>query len=33
MTGFVIPAGTTLLGDFTAFTLASGKVRGYKSLA
>ena len=29
MTGFVIPAGLTLFGDFTGYTLASGKVRAY----
>lgn len=29
MTGFVIPAGTLLRGKFTAYTLASGKVRAY----
>ena len=29
MTGFVIPAGMVLKGTFTAYTLASGKVRAY----
>lgn len=29
MTGFVIPAGVTLFGRITAYTLASGKVRAY----
>lgn len=29
MTGFVIPAGTTLYGKFTGYTLTSGKVRAY----
>jgi len=29
MTGFVIPAGTDIHGDITAYTLASGKVRAY----
>jgi hypothetical protein len=29
MTGFVVPAGVTLFGNFTAFTLTSGKVRAY----
>jgi hypothetical protein len=29
MTGFVIPAGVVLKGTFTAYTLASGKVRAY----
>lgn len=29
MTGFVIPAGTTLFGRITGYTLASGKVRAY----
>ena len=29
MTGFPIPAGVTLFGNFTAYTLASGKVRAY----
>jgi sugar/nucleoside kinase (ribokinase family) len=29
MTGFVIPAGVVLKGVFTAYTLASGKVRAY----
>lgn len=27
MTGFVIPAGVTLMGQFTGYTLTSGKVR------
>lgn len=31
LTGFAIPAGTTLLGKFTAFTLTSGAVRAYNS--
>lgn len=30
MTGFTVYAGTVLYGQFTAFTLASGKVRAYK---
>jgi hypothetical protein len=32
MTGFVIPAGTTIINGLgiTAFTLASGRVRAYK---
>jgi hypothetical protein len=29
MTGFVIPAGMTIFGRFTGYTLASGKVRAY----
>lgn len=29
MTGFVVPAGTTLFGRITAYTLAGGKVRAY----
>lgn len=29
MTGFVIPAGVTLFGQITGYTLASGKVRAY----
>ena len=29
MTGFVVPAGVTLFGRITAYTLASGKVRAY----
>jgi len=29
MTGFAIPAGVVLKGTFTAYTLASGKVRAY----
>lgn len=29
MTGFVVPAGVVLKGAFTAYTLASGKVRAY----
>lgn len=29
MTGFTIPAGTTLFGRITGYTLASGKVRAY----
>jgi hypothetical protein len=29
MTGFAIPAGVTLFGNFTAITLTSGKVRIY----
>ena len=29
MTGFAIPAGITLYGEFTAFTLTLGKVRAY----
>jgi len=29
MTGFTIPAGVTLFGKITAFTLTSGKVRAY----
>lgn len=29
MTGFTVPAGVTLFGVITAFTLASGKVRAY----
>lgn len=29
MTGFTVPAGTTIFGRFTAFTLTSGKVRAY----
>lgn len=32
MTGFVIPAGVTLKGKFTAFTVTTGKVRAIKSL-
>lgn len=32
MTGFSIPAGVTLKGKFTAFTLTTGKVRAIKSL-
>lgn len=31
MTGFAIPAGVTLFGNITAFTLTSGKVRAYNS--
>lgn len=31
MTGFAIPAGTTLRGRFTAFTLTSGAVRAHKA--
>lgn len=30
MTGFEIPAGTEIVGDITAYTLTSGKVRAYK---
>lgn len=30
MTGFDIPAGVTLFGKITSFTLATGKVRAYK---
>jgi len=29
MTGFVVPANTTLFGNITAYTLSSGKVRAY----
>ena len=29
MTGFVVPAGVTLFGRITAYTLTSGKVRAY----
>jgi hypothetical protein len=29
MTGFAIPAGTTLFGRITGYTLTSGKVRAY----
>jgi hypothetical protein len=29
MTGFAIPAGVTLFGNFTAITLTSGKIRIY----
>lgn len=29
MTGFVIPAGLTLFGKITGYTLSSGKVRAY----
>ena len=29
MTGFVIPAGVTLFGRITGYTLTSGKVRAY----
>lgn len=29
MTGFTIPAGVTLFGTVTAYTLTSGKVRAY----
>lgn len=29
MTGFVVPAGVTIFGLISAFTLASGKVRAY----
>ena len=29
MTGFTVPAGMTLTGKFTDFTLTSGKVRAY----
>ena len=32
LTGIALPAGTTLYGKFTAFTLTSGAVRAYKSL-
>ena len=31
MTGFVVPAGVTLYGRITGYTLASGKVRAYKA--
>lgn len=31
MTGFSIPAGVTLYGKITAYTLSSGKVRAYKA--
>ncbi len=31
ITGITITSGTILYGDFTAFTLTSGKVRAYKS--
>lgn len=31
MTGFAVPAGTTIRGRFTAFTLTSGAVRAHKS--
>lgn len=30
MTGFEIPAGVTLFGKITSFTLLTGKVRAYK---
>lgn len=30
MTGFVVPAGVTIFGQITAYTLTSGKVRAYK---
>lgn len=29
MTGFVIPAGVTIFGRITGYTLSSGKVRAY----
>ena len=29
MTGFTVPAGVTLFGRITAYTLTSGKVRAY----
>ena len=31
LTAITISSGTILFGDFTAFTLTSGKVRAYKS--
>lgn len=31
MTGFVVPAGVTLYGRITGYTLTSGKVRAYKA--
>lgn len=31
MTGFTISAGQVIYGNFTAFTLTSGKVRAYRS--
>ncbi len=31
LTGVTIPAGTTLFGRITAYTLTSGKVRAYKA--
>lgn len=31
MTGFAIPAGVTLYGNITGYTLASGKVRAYRA--
>lgn len=31
-TGFVYGAGQVIFGDFTAFTLTSGKVRAYRQL-
>jgi len=31
MTGFAIPAGVTLYGNITGYTLTSGKVRAYKA--
>lgn len=30
MTGFVVPAGVTIFGQITAYTLTSGTVRAYK---
>lgn len=32
ITSLTIPAGITLFGNFTAFTLTSGAVRAYKAL-
>lgn len=32
LVGVTLPAGTTLYGRFTAFTLTSGAVRAYKPL-
>jgi len=31
MTGFSIPAGVTLYGNITGYTLTSGKVRAYRA--
>lgn len=31
MTGFAVPAGVTLYGRITGYTLTSGKVRAYKA--
>lgn len=30
MTGFALPAGSVIVGNITAYTLSSGKVRAYQ---